>query len=111
MAMWRFNSLVIVLDGVGDLKPEMPVKLDSLLVVNLDMQIDFHNVGIILAKIQCILQQLRACATQRQNVNISMCKEELPQYGISVTFRCWTEKITTDHALHPCTTCLKTIFP
>ena len=70
MAMWRFNPLIIVLDGVGDLKSELPVKLDRLLVVNLDMQINFYNVGIILAKIQCILKQLRACATQRQRVQI-----------------------------------------
>jgi hypothetical protein len=66
MAMWRFNPLIIVLDSVGDLKPKLPVKLDRLLVVNLDMQIDFHNVGIVLAEVQCVLKQLRACAKERQ---------------------------------------------
>lgn len=56
--MRRIYPLVIVFQGGGDLETELPVKLYCLVVVDLNVQVHFDYVGIILAQIQCILKQL-----------------------------------------------------
>lgn len=87
--MWRLNPFVVVLDSVGNLKPKLSVELYRLVIIDLDVEIDLLNVGIILTKFQSILKQLRACATK--NLSQNTCRGAT-RMGMREGHRSWTKQ-------------------
>lgn len=64
IAVWRGDVCVVILDGFRDFKPKFLIEVYGVLIVCLNMQVNFRNI-LLGAQIKRMVQQLFTCTNTK----------------------------------------------